>query len=592
MLGAVGLSLCAGIALGLRGARAALVVLFLVDATSAIALLASGRAIFPAGTALGLAFLAAGLALSWLPASRRWFTARAASNRLRPWYSFGIGFAVACVLPLWLLAFGSKVLVLGMALGSAGGAIAWMGAGLPTAFALVPFMWLASQVSRPQLWTVGTQTPPDVVGWILVAVVHVLAALAIAFAGARSRRRSVYGPRAYTGVPVFAMLASLATAALLVVMAPPILRAVRAPLAAAKAVADLHLQPQVPLAGYPELEGRFDIRDDSDERYRVESSGRWRVAEGKLVVIAESTRLIALDSFPPPRDISLKRWRYVLRGTRGEAQLSMQGREGFEYRAPAEASGEHRLVAPIVQDVDAAADETAPRRVRLVAPAILAGHWLEIELEFADLAKTRARAVEPYAFAHALAAKGLAPHPCTARSTIAEAVERGCHEALTALLKDPEALKQLSPMRLRQGDRLRSIAESAPMLSIALQRNDVVAARILMEAGAALPDGSGNSGYKVIHEAVFRGSPEMVRQLANDRRAMDGIHERSGRDYGKTALMFAAERGRAEIVEVLLAAGADRATRTPDGRTAHDLAVAAGHLELARSLLVEPRAPQ
>ncbi len=43
-------------------------------------------------------------------------------------------------------------------------------------------------------------------------------------------------------------------------------------------------------------------------------------------------------------------------------------------------------------------------------------------------------------------------------------------------------------------------------------------------------------------------------------------------DRGRTALMTAAERGDAEVVQALIRHGADRAARDKDGKTARDLA--------------------
>jgi len=53
-------------------------------------------------------------------------------------------------------------------------------------------------------------------------------------------------------------------------------------------------------------------------------------------------------------------------------------------------------------------------------------------------------------------------------------------------------------------------------------------------------------------------------------------------DY--TALMIAAGNGFAEAVDVLLAAGADRTRRTPDGKSAADFARERGHVEIATRL--------
>jgi uncharacterized protein len=53
---------------------------------------------------------------------------------------------------------------------------------------------------------------------------------------------------------------------------------------------------------------------------------------------------------------------------------------------------------------------------------------------------------------------------------------------------------------------------------------------------------------------------------------------------GYTALMIAAGNGFAEAVDVLLAAGADKSLKTPEGKTAADFAHERGHRELAKLL--------
>ncbi|WP_165233253.1 ankyrin repeat domain-containing protein [Aquisphaera insulae] len=53
---------------------------------------------------------------------------------------------------------------------------------------------------------------------------------------------------------------------------------------------------------------------------------------------------------------------------------------------------------------------------------------------------------------------------------------------------------------------------------------------------------------------------------------------------GSTALSFAAGRGQTELVEILLAAGADAGLADHEGRTAADIAEQNGHAELARIL--------
>jgi len=55
--------------------------------------------------------------------------------------------------------------------------------------------------------------------------------------------------------------------------------------------------------------------------------------------------------------------------------------------------------------------------------------------------------------------------------------------------------------------------------------------------------------------------------------------------YGETALMFAAEKGHTEIVQLLLQKGADVNAKTNSDRTALMLAAAKAHTEIVQLLL-------
>jgi ankyrin repeat protein len=54
--------------------------------------------------------------------------------------------------------------------------------------------------------------------------------------------------------------------------------------------------------------------------------------------------------------------------------------------------------------------------------------------------------------------------------------------------------------------------------------------------------------------------------------------------HGYTPLMEAALNGSSDMAEVLLAAGADKTRKHPDGKTAADFARDRGHMELAMRL--------
>lgn len=152
-------------------------------------------------------------------------------------------------------------------------------------------------------------------------------------------------------------------------------------------------------------------------------------------------------------------------------------------------------------------------------------------------------------------------------------------------------------------------------LYLAARAGDVAATRKLLQAGAwantALP-----SGETVLMTAAKSGSVATVRALltgGTDAASLDpltreplttNITETSGygapfnrvtagnyadvnardRLYGRTALMLAAAAGHAEVVRLLLDAGAELNAVDADGATALSLAEANGHLDVLSAL--------
>jgi ankyrin repeat protein len=109
------------------------------------------------------------------------------------------------------------------------------------------------------------------------------------------------------------------------------------------------------------------------------------------------------------------------------------------------------------------------------------------------------------------------------------------------------------------------------------------AAKLLAERGAALEARSTNEQFALeatpLHSAAAAGQLEVIEVLL-----AAGADVNAVQHGGYTPLLEAAATGRAELVETLLERGADPAARLADGRTAVDLAATGGHVQLAERL--------
>ncbi len=106
------------------------------------------------------------------------------------------------------------------------------------------------------------------------------------------------------------------------------------------------------------------------------------------------------------------------------------------------------------------------------------------------------------------------------------------------------------------------------------------AAAVLLSAGAEVGAVAGNPmRVQPLHSALAGGHDEVAKLLIAA--GADGNARQQG---GYTPLHAAAQHGAAAMVAALLATGADPAATTDDGRSAADLARAAGHTDLATVL--------
>lgn len=105
----------------------------------------------------------------------------------------------------------------------------------------------------------------------------------------------------------------------------------------------------------------------------------------------------------------------------------------------------------------------------------------------------------------------------------------------------------------------------------AVRRGDARAVRGLLDSGADV-NGVDDDGFTPLHRAVYdpereSGDPQMVRWLIASGAALDARIF-----FGITPLMLAAGGGQAEIVEILINAGADVLAVNEGGRSANTMA--------------------
>jgi uncharacterized protein len=125
--------------------------------------------------------------------------------------------------------------------------------------------------------------------------------------------------------------------------------------------------------------------------------------------------------------------------------------------------------------------------------------------------------------------------------------------------------------------------QNAPPLIFAIGQGNADAIQTLIKRGAD-PAERGPYGYPAANFAAYYGNVAALKALNESGLDLLSVTPPGLPHDGETFLMHAAEGGKPEAVDYLLALGADPGQRDPRGKTAADHAKAYGHAALAEIL--------
>jgi ankyrin repeat protein len=181
-------------------------------------------------------------------------------------------------------------------------------------------------------------------------------------------------------------------------------------------------------------------------------------------------------------------------------------------------------------------------------------------------------------------------------SAVMKAVYYRRSELLEPLLASAPPLDVFEAATLGRADRLATLLDADPSCAHAWSSDGGTAlhfaaffkqpgcARLLLERGADASVHARGFGHAApLHSAAASRSHEIVRMLLDRGAPVDDTQE-----GGWTALMSAAHSGDRELVELLLAHGADPLRKANDGSDAGDKAEQAGFGDLAARLRAAP----
>ncbi|MGZ5618637.1 MAG: ankyrin repeat domain-containing protein [Usitatibacter sp.] len=577
-----------GIWFGVGAARIVSVVLFIGRLVALVSLVRVGATVtLGAFNLFAMAVHAAALVLLFFPASSAWFRSRKQQLRRHVLYPFWLAIGIVFGIPLVLALLATQS---GPVMGGAGTVL--------TIGILYLFLIPAMIFGRPHFEFGIGAAPADATGVVLMIAFYAFIA-AVLGAGLWFLRRKkapvVAGADAKPPtrkIPWTGGIIAAVVLGLLAVMIVPQVRdrsALNDKLQAK--VAQEQAKLDATLADYPQLDGTFTILDEGGQ-YGIKSSGHWKIAKGALEIVADATEI--WNRFPKCTDCSrLASWHFVLRSTRKARAPWLGAREqriGFSpMNAAAGPDGRivvtgHRMVVPIAEDEDIVVlmgDKRAEGKVhKPLPPGKIADSWIGIELEYTGNSSYPADATNPFMFADALAARGLAPPRCAAPRNIADAVDKACHDELAQMLQDPARRKDIE----KGDDDLRTFSKENSPLQVAVWKKDAKSVDLLLENGAN-PNQTSNTGYTLLMTAAINNADDVVAVLARHKVNVNEQYTKfPGNDAGKTALIMAANQGRTEAIKALLAAGADKSIRDRAGYNALQHAEHFGHPEAAALL--------
>lgn len=129
------------------------------------------------------------------------------------------------------------------------------------------------------------------------------------------------------------------------------------------------------------------------------------------------------------------------------------------------------------------------------------------------------------------------------------------------------------------------------LMTFSAYRGQLRYLRLYLDSGADINLAQPMNGVTGLHVAVQHNLPDVVRFFLENGASVDqACHEDApttdpGHVYGETALHFAAAGADREIIETLLAHGADRSAKSSRGETPLDYAVRNGRSPDVRQLL-------
>ncbi len=179
------------------------------------------------------------------------------------------------------------------------------------------------------------------------------------------------------------------------------------------------------------------------------------------------------------------------------------------------------------------------------------------------------------------------PRPCES-AEYAEVNLEGFAQTVEQLLNLPsEEIDALASSILEEMEESRRAAEEGTSrnslgraLTAAARDGDIVRIIALLAQGAEVDTRTETNGYTPLIWAASRGHAETVRLLLSA-----GARANIQSNDGQTALMRACDNGRVEIAAVLVGAGADVNLATENGVTALKLATLMDHPEIIELLL-------